>query len=79
MLSVARVLFPNCTLTCRANNYVSRQGNDISKRIENTRRTIVNSKIVIKICRFVLFPTVVFDSQEVAFLPRKYNSVSIAG
>ena len=33
---ICKVLFPNCTLTWRVNNYVSRQGKGMNRRKEST-------------------------------------------
>ena len=59
ILFSARVLFPICTLTWRANNYVSRQRKSMSRRGESTEDTIVVANTEIRFSHFFR-PTTIF-------------------
>ena len=72
MLFNPRALFPFLSFTWHANVYVSRQAKHIYKRkeVSENKKIIAITEIIFSL--FVLFPTIVFDSQQVDFLPKKW-------
>ena len=71
------VLFPICILTWILNNYVSRQGKGVNRRNEGRNTIVVNFCPIIIISLFILFPTTIFNCQQLDF-PLKNNLVIIA-